>query len=146
MVRTLPSPTTATRALAGTESQSCGDKDEHAGWLSGGPPQNNPPFGCQSSPTATTTTTCTHPSNVATSPTPGHSHLCNGNNVSNDADGTLPTSDLSCRPADGPQAIYHCGQQIGPPSLYGAIYAPPAPPQGMMMYPSYAMYQQPSPF
>ncbi len=46
----------------------------------------------------------------------------------------------------GPQAMYHGGQPVGPPSPYGAVHAPPAPPQGTMMYPSYATYQQPPPF
>ncbi len=46
----------------------------------------------------------------------------------------------------GPQAMYHNGQPVGPPSPYGTVHALPAPPQGTMMYPSYATYQQPPPF
>jgi hypothetical protein len=46
----------------------------------------------------------------------------------------------------GPQAVSHGGQSVGPPSPYGAIHAPTAPPQRTMMYPSYATYQQPPPF
>ena len=46
----------------------------------------------------------------------------------------------------GPQALYHGGQQMGPPPPYGAVHAPPALPQGTMMYPSYMAYQQSPPF
>jgi hypothetical protein len=45
-----------------------------------------------------------------------------------------------------PQTMYHGGQPVGPPSPYGAVQTLPAPPQGTMMYPSYATYQQPPPF
>ena len=91
---------TIVRCTMGT-SQLCGDEDEHTGRLSGGPPQDDPPFGSRLRPTAIPTTTCAHPSNVATAPAPCHFHLHDGNDASDDAGGALPTSDLPCQPAYG---------------------------------------------
>ena len=87
--------------LAGTKSQSFGDKDEHNERLDGGPSQDNPPFGFRSRPATATASTCTHQSNVAAAPDPRHVHLRDGDNVFDDAGGALPTSHLPHWSADG---------------------------------------------
>jgi hypothetical protein len=76
-------------------------KTNTLGSLPGGPPQDDPPFGFQSSPTSTATATCTHPSNVAAASAPHHFHLRDDDDASNNASGTLPTSHLPSWSADG---------------------------------------------
>ena len=103
-VGTLPSPTPATRtAVRDGITIVRGNKDEYDGRLGGGSPQDDPPFGCQSSPTTMAATTCTHPSNVvaAAAPVPGHAYCRDGNNASDNAGNVLPKSNLAHRPADG---------------------------------------------
>jgi hypothetical protein len=87
--------------LVTSKSQPYGNEDKHAGRLAGRPPQDDLPFGVRTSPTTTATAMRTHPSNVATAPAPHHIHRCNNHNVSDNASGTLPTSHLPCRTADG---------------------------------------------